>query len=124
VWSKEYRTLNPAGASENIELASLIDSDVHTQLRGDPGRVRQVLTNLLGNAVKFTERGDVFIRATKESETFTHIVVRFAISDKGIGISDAGQHRLFKLSLRRMVQRRASMAARGWDWRSLSSWWK
>ncbi|MFN2511657.1 MAG: response regulator [Pyrinomonadaceae bacterium] len=90
------QVLAPKAKSKGIKLTSIVDSELNTQLRGDPGRLRQVLTNLLGNAVKFTEQGDVLLRASKESETSTNVVVRFAIHDTGIGINEAGQLRLFQ----------------------------
>jgi two-component system sensor histidine kinase/response regulator len=82
--------------THRIELASLIHTDVPNYLRGDPGRLRQVLTNLIGNAIKFTDEGEVFVTATREEETDHDVLVRFSVRDTGIGIAPEVQQQLFQ----------------------------
>jgi len=88
--------LEQLAQAKTIKIVSLVDTNVPPQLRGDPGRVRQLINYLLSNALKFTERGEVFIQVTLESETPTHVVMRFAISDTGIGIGEAEKRQLFQ----------------------------
>jgi signal transduction histidine kinase/ActR/RegA family two-component response regulator len=82
--------------SKGIELASAVAPDLPTRLRGDPGRLRQILNNLIGNALKFTGTGEVVVLVSKESETETHARVCFRVKDSGIGISSEAQGKLFQ----------------------------
>ena len=81
---------------KHIELVSLINGDVPNAFRGDPGRLRQVITNLVVNAIKFTEEGEVVLRVMIESETPTHVELCFAVSDTGIGIPAEAMPSLFQ----------------------------
>ncbi len=81
---------------KGIEFSCFIDPEVPYILRGDPARLRQVLINLIGNAIKFTEEGEVSIRVTLAEETDSHATVQFDVRDTGIGIPENRQNRLFK----------------------------
>jgi len=82
--------------AKGLELASLVHDEVPLGLRGDPGRLRQVLMNLVGNAVKFTERGEVFVNVAVVEQTDTEALIEFEVSDTGIGIEPDAQARLFQ----------------------------
>ena len=73
--------------AKGIELVSIIDNSLPRGVRGDPGRLRQVLMNLIGNAIKFTETGEVVIRVTRDAAQGPDIVVRFEVKDSGEGIA-------------------------------------
>ena len=83
--------------AKNIELAGFVLADVPTQLRGDPGRLRQVFVNLVSNAVKFTEYGEVVVSVANLAETETHVDLRLEVRDTGIGIPAEVQPRLFQV---------------------------
>ncbi len=82
--------------SKGLELISFVESDVPPVVKGDPFRVRQVLTNLLGNAIKFTEEGEVVLRTSLAEENNGESLVRFEVSDTGIGMTEDQQSRLFR----------------------------
>ena len=81
--------------SKGLELACLIRDSVPTSLRGDPVRLRQVLLNLLGNAIKFTERGEVIVRVELREERGDGAAVHFEVVDTGIGVPTEARDRIF-----------------------------
>jgi two-component system, sensor histidine kinase and response regulator len=81
---------------KRLELAALVAEDVPAVLVGDPTRIRQLLTNLVGNAVKFTSAGEVVVRVSLDRETDTDATVRFTVADTGIGIPPDAIPRLFQ----------------------------
>lgn len=81
---------------KNIELKDKIDANVRLALRGDPVRLRQVLTNLVSNAIKFTRKGQVLITISQRGSTQTHHEILFAVRDTGIGMSASQSKKLFQ----------------------------
>ncbi|MEY4513017.1 MAG: hypothetical protein RLZZ450_5139 [Pseudomonadota bacterium] len=81
---------------KGLEIASLIDARVPDRVLGDRGRLRQVITNLLGNAVRFTPRGHVVLRVTVVGHDRDTAFIRFDVSDTGVGISRDQQKNLFQ----------------------------
>src|SRR5882672_2239813 len=80
---------------KGLELACVIHDGVATQVHGDPGRLRQILINLVGNAVKFTEKGEVVVRVTSEEQGRDSSLLRFEVSDTGIGVAEEAKDRIF-----------------------------
>jgi CheY-like chemotaxis protein/nitrogen-specific signal transduction histidine kinase len=81
---------------KNIELCCLIEPSVQRGLLGDPGRLRQIVSNLMGNAIKFTRAGEILVTAALVEDEREHVVLRVAIRDSGIGIPIEKQHVLFQ----------------------------
>jgi two-component system sensor histidine kinase/response regulator len=80
---------------KGIELACRVDNAIPRNLISDPGRLRQILLNLIGNAIKFTNRGEVRVRAHVLEDVSTSVLVRFEVTDTGIGIDPEARGRLF-----------------------------
>ncbi len=84
-------------AAKNLELLPLIYASTPKFLRGDPGRIRQVLLNLIGNAIKFTEKGEVVVQVAGIEEYDTNeVLIRVEVIDTGIGLTEEAQGRLFQ----------------------------
>ncbi|MFN6486858.1 MULTISPECIES: response regulator [unclassified Nostoc] len=87
--------LAPPAHNKGLEIAALIYHNVPTQLQGDAGRLRQILMNLISNAIKFTSNGEVILRAKLRSQNSTTATIHFAITDTGLGITSEDQCKLF-----------------------------
>ncbi len=81
---------------KGLELISYLEPDVPAQVLGDPGRLRQILMNLVGNALKFTHEGEIFLKGEKLGEDRNTIVLKFSVKDTGIGIPKEKQDLIFE----------------------------
>ena len=90
------QVMERAAQTKGLRLGLQIDPAVRLPVRGDPVRLRQVLGNLISNAVKFTERGSVAVHVRRLGETAAQHQLRFEVRDTGIGISAEGRTRLFQ----------------------------
>ncbi|NMC78740.1 MAG: response regulator [Chloroflexi bacterium] len=107
--------LSQRAENKNIEIACLIYTDVPSKLKGDPGRIRQVLVNLISNSIKFTEAGEVVVRVSCDRQTDTHATLRFSVADTGIGIPKDRQDAIFErfIQVDSSLRRRYSGAGLG-----------
>ena len=88
--------LSERAKSKNLELHCLVFPDVPTSLRGDPGRFRQVLMNLVSNAIKFTECGEISVQVLRQDESDHDAILRVQVVDTGIGMTPEQQNKLFQ----------------------------
>jgi signal transduction histidine kinase/DNA-binding response OmpR family regulator len=89
-------TLSASAYAKRIDLVCRVAPDVPSRLAADPDRYRQILTNLVGNAVKFTQRGEVFIDvSTRPGQSSNEVLLRAEVRDTGIGIDDAAKGKVF-----------------------------
>lgn len=88
--------LTPTALDKNIEIFYRIEKDVPVQIQADPFRIHQILTNLLGNAIKFTEKGYVYLQVTHGEIRHIKDSIKFTISDTGIGMSGEDKKKLFR----------------------------
>ncbi|MFA9453427.1 MAG: ATP-binding protein, partial [Candidatus Aminicenantaceae bacterium] len=90
------KTLALRAHQKELELIYWIDSEVPDSLVGDPGRLRQILLNLIGNSIKFTEHGEVMLSVTLETENENEVTLKFTVQDTGVGIPKSKQELIFE----------------------------
>ena len=96
VLSDTIDLLSLQAREKGIELAVAIEDEVPTALKGDAGRLRQIIRNLIGNAIKFTPTGDVSLQIRKEGEDEHSVTIRFLVRDSGIGIAADKREHIFE----------------------------
>ncbi len=89
-------TFGLRAAEKGVELTYLVPPDVPDMLTGDPGRLRQIIINLVGNALKFTEQGEIVVAVTIDTLDDSHVDLHFVVSDTGIGIPLDKQKQIFE----------------------------
>jgi len=89
------KTISLRAHEKGLELALHVAPDVPYRVQGDPSRLRQIVVNLVGNAIKFTDQGEVVLRVMAESQTENEIILHFIVADTGIGIPSSKQQMIF-----------------------------
>jgi two-component system sensor histidine kinase/response regulator len=90
------KTLGFRAHQKGLELIYDVQPDVPEALLGDPGRIRQIIVNLVGNAIKFTEQGEILVSVERESESSGTVRLHFSVKDTGVGIQADKQHKIFE----------------------------
>ncbi|HWO33609.1 MAG TPA: ATP-binding protein, partial [Candidatus Acidoferrum sp.] len=90
------RSLSVRAHQKGLELICDVQPDVPETVIGDPGRIRQILVNLVGNAIKFTEQGEVFVSVEEESHEGAVTCLHFSVKDTGVGIQEENQKKIFE----------------------------
>jgi signal transduction histidine kinase/DNA-binding response OmpR family regulator len=96
IFGDTMKTLAFRAQQKGLELNYCVPPDVPTALIGDPGRLRQVLVNLAGNAIKFTERGEINVEVRKEEQNEADLLLHFSVRDTGIGVRADKQQTIFE----------------------------
>lgn len=104
----------PKANDKGIRINLFVSSDVPKELYGDPGRLRQVLNNIVGNALKFTEEGEVSVKLILLEDDEQNVKIRLQISDTGIGINEEVLPRLFTIFPKPMLQQPENTGAQVW----------
>jgi len=84
--AETLKTMTLRAHQKGLEIICDIDAAVPARVRGDPGRMRQILLNLVGNAIKFTDQGEIIVRTTIQAQTVKSVTVQISVQDSGIGI--------------------------------------
>ena len=87
--------LSPLACDKHIDMAIYFDADLPQMVQGDVLRFKQILTNLVSNAIKFTPEGDIIVRARLEQDDYQNVIAHFSVQDSGIGLSAAARKNLF-----------------------------
>ncbi|MEP7307541.1 MAG: response regulator [Acidobacteriota bacterium] len=90
------KPLTMRAAQKRLELICHVLPDVPSEIVGDPGRLRQVLLNLVGNAIKFTDRGQILVQAYVEAREMDAVTLRFSVTDSGVGVPEDKQEAIFQ----------------------------
>jgi PAS domain S-box-containing protein len=94
--SETIKALSFRARKKGLELACDVAPEVPEGLLGDPGRIRQLLFNLIGNSIKFTEQGGIYLRVEEKSEDSSSTILHFSVKDTGIGIPEDKQAQIFE----------------------------
>jgi two-component system sensor histidine kinase/response regulator len=90
------RSLAARAEAKGLEMVCMVNRDVPARIKGDANRLRQVLVNLVGNAIKFTDKGEIVIRAVVDNLSENKVQLLFSVSDTGVGISHSDQKHVFE----------------------------